>query len=193
MNIKQKQSSNLKLIAILLGVFVLAFAGGFAFAWQQKASVSTKSAVKDSLQSMFVFDAPSGWRQGPSNEVSMAAFSTAQPDGTSSCFMSAEYYDIAIKETDAVKKNEEDIAQGGNTVTAIGAQTLAINTPEGKKQYTLHQYKIVSSGQDALMGGHSIAFVPHKTGHLKIYANCNTVEELPITIPALEAYRIQRG
>lgn len=184
---KQKHPQRARIIVAAAIVFVFAIACGALFASHQKKPVSPESG---DVKSMFSFTPPNGWRQGPSNETSMAAFSPSLVDGTSACFTSAEYYAGTVSVESALQKDADTITHGGNTVTALNPQMLAIQTPEGSKQYELRQYKVESSSSNPIMGGHSIGFVPLTDGYLKIYANCNAADELPDTLPALRAYTL---
>ena len=188
MNIKQKRSSKPKFLIVSVGIFALAFTGGVLFASRHEKPVAANNTE---VKSMFAFTPPKGWRQGPHNQTSMAAFSPARADGTSACFTSAEYYTGTVNLAKAIQKDTDGIIQGGNTVTQLRTQPLTIQTYQGPKQYELHQYSVNSPSSSTIMGGHAIGFVSFDSGHLKIYANCNTAEELPTTIDALQAYTLQ--
>lgn len=141
-------------------------------------------------KSRFAFTGLAGWRQGPSNETSMVLFSPASANGTSVCFTSAEFIIGMVDIPTDVQKNKDLMASSGLGVAAIGAPTLTLSTNEGSKQYQLHQFHITSPTPGQVMGGNAIGYVQLSDGFIKIVANCNTAEQLPMTIPALEAYRV---
>src|SRR5690606_34172255 len=110
----------------------------------------------------------------------------ARADGTTACFTSIEYYEGLVDVEARIAEGEATLAWGGNTVTPLGTQEMSLRTLDGDKIYQLHQYKIDSSGMP-IKGGHSIGYLQLNGGYIKIYANCDTADDLPSAIPALQA------
>ncbi len=190
MHLKSKTRLPVFIIAGLIGTLLT---GVYIIYFLQQRSSATDTQTPAPLASMFDFTGSGGWRQGPSNESSMALFSPAASDGTSACFTSIEYYGGEIDINAEIEKDEQQIKAGGNSITPLGIQSMIIRTPAGEQQYELHQLKITSSGSaSSIMGGHEIGFVQLQKGYLKIYGNCNTAEQLPSTIPALKAYKLNK-
>lgn len=177
---------NRKTIAIVTICILLA---GSAVA--SAVLVFGNAGIDNEPQSRQMFDTVmvEGWRQGPGNDTSKVLFSNANPDGTSTCFTSIEYYSGMVDIDSALADGELNLAFGGNKVTKIGTQPLDLQTLTSSRPYELHQYQIDSDGS-SIMGGHSIGYIKLDGGYIKIYANCNTAEDLASTIPALKSYRL---
>lgn len=192
MNNQHALSRNKKLIALFLALCVVALGVGAALlllpkVFAKNGSVSTQVKAK----SLFSFTGTPGWRQGPSNETSMALFGAERKDSTSSCFTSMEYKTGNIDAGAALEKQQADLQATGNVVKRIKTTTATLSTNSGKKQYQLQQYDIASKGEK-LMGGLALGYLQLKDGYVKIDSHCNTAEELETTIPALQAYRLNK-
>lgn len=192
---KLKQNTTKRKIAIsLLVVGVLAVGGVSGYMFMRNNSTQAAAATKtEAAVSVFTFTGATDWRQGPSNETSMAVFGKARKNGTSACFVSMEYKTGTVDEATQLQEDYATIAGGGHTATALGAQTLTLRTALGDKQYSLHQFKVTSpEGAGQLMEGTEIGYLQLREGYVKVIGNCETAEELSSTLSALQAYSLAK-
>ena len=94
---------------------------------------SSRKAAPQETKRMFSFTGATGWRQGPTNETSMALFGNERKDKTSACFTSIEYHHGTIDVQSEVQKMTEDSNSLGNTITEIATQPLSLNTVNDKR------------------------------------------------------------
>ena len=176
---------------ILSAVLVGAGVGGTVwFQSTQQAAADTKEPAKS--QPLFSFTGVEGWRKGPSNDTSMALFSQAREDGTSPCFVSVEYRSGSVDSSLEINKTKDSLTKDGYTATSHEPRVVNMQTGSGELQYELHQYKVESpSGSVEVYGGQQLAYHQLTEGHLKVIGNCETSEQLAMTIPALEAIRLE--
>lgn len=179
-----------RLMFVALGIIVLmVLILGFIYLGSRSNGTSDALQAEKSVKSMFSFAGSNGWYQGPTNSTSMALFSPADHAGISPCFTSAEYHKGSVNTRIEQSENRNNLEKSGATVVVSGNQKMSINTQNGTKNYTLEQYNVVppSGRTNPILGGNELGFVPLKDGYLKIYGNCDTVDQLPSTIPALKA------
>jgi hypothetical protein len=193
MKIKQKKHPKQKSILItMLSILVIVASFGVLLVLHHNSPViADKKVAAIPTQSMFSFAGATDWRMGPRNGTSMALFGKRDADGMSPCFTSVLYtpgsIDIATKleQTESLAMGTGD---GSTTTTPLGTQTLTMQTTEGKRQYSLDQFKVASPpGQDHLMEGQEFGYLQLTNGYIKITGNCETADGLTTTIPALQA------
>lgn len=68
-------------------------------------------------------------------------------------------------------------------------KSLTLQTSAGPKGYTLHQYVVKGEKTElgTAFGGQEFAYLPLSNGYIYINGFCKTSDQLPKTIPALEA------
>lgn len=193
MKLKQK-STKRKVVLGLIIISVISLGGISSYVLLRNNSVQAVADINTEVAaSVFTFTGATDWRPGPSNETSMAVFGKARENGTSACFVSMEYKTGIVDETAELQKNQKIMNEGGRTVTALGMQILTLRTAQGDKQYNLHQFKVTSpAGAGQLMEGTEIGYLQLSDGYIKIIGNCNTAEELPTTVLALQAYKLAK-
>lgn len=192
MNLKQTTISNRKKIIVITLCCLVVIAGLVVADFVESnmhATAKTTTITKPTKQ-MVIFTGAADWRQGPTNETSMALFSKAAADGTSACFTSIEYKKGTIDIAAALQQNLKTQTANNNTVTPMATQTLTLQTTSGDKAYELHQYKTVSTQGEKLMAGNEIGYLQLSGGYVEILGNCNSEEELPSTLVAFRAYKL---
>lgn len=182
------RNTKLKITLLVALVAVVGTAGVALFRANSYAAAENKTTEQES-KSLFSFTGATGWRQGPSNETSMALFGKARADGTSACFVSAEYKPGKVDVDAALQKQQDSYKTTGGTMTQTATVTNVLQTNEGEKQYELRQYT-VDGGSEKAMGGLELGYLQLKDGYVKVDGHCEAVEELAITIPALQAYKL---
>ncbi len=153
----------------------------------------SKSEVKnESTQPtpMFSFTGANDWRQGPSNETSMALFGKARDDQTSACFTSIQYRTGTIDIAAELKEQQDSMAAMGTPLTQIAATPVTLKTTKGDKEYDYHQYNMATNSTEDIMRGLGLGYVQLDEGYVQIDGHCNTAEELASTVPAIEAYKL---
>lgn len=166
------------IVAAVVGVGFVVVHGAAEAAPTPKLSVAATT-------SQFSFSGAAGWRQGPANKTSMALFSNDH-----SCFTSVEYESGAVNVASELQKNRDDVARIGGASTLVGSVAATLRTRAGQQKYTLYQYDESDTDSTVkLLGGLGLGYVRLSDGYLKIQAHCNTVDELPATLSALQAIR----
>ena len=158
-----------------------------AYFIHSKAAAPVQKPVAE--QSMFEFTGAEGWRKGPTNATSMALFSPTNDDGTSECFTSIEYKTGIIDVPAELEKQQTSVASSGATISPINTQATFIGTNAGQKPYETHYYTI-RGGDEQLMGGLGLGYLQFSKGFVEVESHCNTAEQLPSTVPAVQAYSI---
>lgn len=186
---KQKPSrAVLNRYAISLFVLLVVFIAVITLVWARRDSTEALPAAAKpatSAKSQFSFSGTSGWHQGPTNGTSMALFSNDH-----SCFASIEHKTGAVDIAAELQKNQDNISVIGGTSMPGAVLTATLQVGAGKQQYDLHQYsESGASGGKKLMGGLQLGYIQLLDGYLKIEGHCNTADELPTTIPALQAIK----
>jgi hypothetical protein len=149
------------------------------------AAASVKPAVGAAVTSQFAFTGSTGWWQGATNKTSMAVF-----QDTHSCFVSAEYKTGTIDAAAELQKIQSSLAGQGYTVTPGSTQTLTLQTAASQQHYELHQSAVTTpTGSSKVEGGQEFGYVQLSVGYIKIMGYCDTADELPATIPALQAIK----
>ena len=167
----------------ILGAVLLALAGWLL--WYKhdfyKPVAHKTGAAK--LAPTFKFNGAPGWQQGPTNYNSMALFSDNH-----NCFISAWRKPGTLAIQHELAKTQKTFAGSEHSITSNGQQLLSLQTPAGKKSYTLYQFAINDSpGATTLMDGLELGYVPLSKGFIEISGHCNTAAQLGETVTALQA------
>ncbi len=157
------RSRNKKITAVLFAASLIIAAGVIALvSFQDKSQIvsSTENKNTDAPESMFKFTGAVGWRQGPTNETSMALFNSENLSEEAPCFTSAEYYmgtvDVATQLEDSRKK----LTESGYVITPLGVNTISFQTATGRQEVELHLSETASpSGAAKAMGGNATGFL----------------------------------
>jgi hypothetical protein len=168
-------------------VFILLAAAAIAFSLHRGQTAATPAALvvtpAKTAASEFSFAGAAGWRTGPTNKTSLAAFSN-----DSVCFTSMEYKPGTVNEAAELQKQQDDLTAGGDQTAALATAVSTVQTTGGTQQYILHQYRITGNGKQ-LMGGLALGYMQISGGYITVQAHCNTAEQLPKVVAALQAYR----
>lgn len=126
-----------------------------------------------------------GWRQGATDKVSMALFH--QYD----CFTSVEHKSGRVSIAAELKQIRTGLTASGYLVTPNKRQTLTLQTNAGGKQYELYQSAVMTpAGLSKVKGGQEFGYVQLANSYIKVMGYCDTASQLPSTIPALQAIRL---
>ncbi len=116
----------------------------------------------------------------------MALFHTIRD----SCFTSVQHKTGTVDAAAELQKTAASLTSQGYTVTPGSTQTLTIQTNTGPRQYELQQSSVMTpAGANKLLGGQEFGYLQLSNGYLKIMGYCETADELPATIPALQAIK----
>lgn len=173
---------SLIVVSVLIVASIVAAGIMYARRSDAEATTSVKPAAK-AIQSQFSFSGATGWRKGPANATSLALFSDDR-----SCFTSMEYKAGTIDVAATLQKQQDDLATSGVVVSQGGPVEASMQTNATTQRYELHQYSL-SGGSEKLMGGLALGYIQLPKGYIEVQGHCNTAEQLPTVIPALQAYR----
>lgn len=149
------------------------------------AAPSVKPGVGAAVPSQFSFTGTLGWWQGATSKSDIALFHNYD------CFVSAQHKTGTIASDQAKRqKNQDSLTNDGYIVTPGVTQTLTIQTNTGPRQYQLQQSSVTApAGADKLEGGQEFGYLQLSNGYLFVEGYCDTPDELPATIPALQAIK----
>lgn len=211
MNLKNKKHAILVSL-LILSLIAAAVAGIWILAQDEP---TTKAQDKNTQQQKpaFVFDktkAP-GWWSGGNNwpdikdftsghvtkdDISVASISVGQGEygKPGNCFVDYYYWDKNVDPTQALIAMEERSIKGMTNVqlTPRGVHPLKIDTPEGTKEYQLHQYEFTGAGSSTFAKGAQFGYIPLTKGHIEIRSYCNTADQLPNTATPLTAVSLKK-
>ncbi len=143
-------------------------------------------AVGAAAPSQFSFSGTPNWWQGATSKSDMALFHTIRD----SCFTSVQHKTGTVDAAAELQKTAASLTSQGYTVTPGSTQTLTIQTNTGPRQYELQQSSVMTpAGANKLLGGQEFGYLQLSNGYLKIMGYCETADELPATIPALQAIK----
>lgn len=150
-----------------------------------EAASPAKPAVGAAVPSQFKFTGANGWWQGATNKTSMALFHK-----TDGCFTSVEHKSGMVDTAAELQKQYDMQTRGGYTVTPGNTQTLTIQTVAGQEKYDLHQSSVTGTGDGGkVKGGQEFGYVQLPSGYIKVMGYCDTPDQLPATLPALQAIK----
>jgi len=156
------------------------------------AAASAKPGIGAAVKSKFSSTGTIGWWQGATNKTSMALF-----QNTHACFVSAEYKTGTVDMASELQKTQGDLTNDGYTVTPVGTQSLTMQTTSGVKQYELQQSRVVTpasmSVQNKLQGGQEFGYIQLSRNYIKVMGYCDTAEQLPATIAALQTIKFDKN
>lgn len=198
---KKKQ---LVLILVGVGVLVAILAGALIV---RSLHVSEQAIAKPS----FVFDAAQAplWWGGVNNWPEESDFeggyqgtealpiaSTVIYQGTEAapgaCFVMSSYYQGAVTVQEALEKRRSAMLRDDGdspSLKLVKTSAHTIETPDGKKDYTLYGYDFRLSGQ-AVQEGYAFGFITVNDGHLEIRGVCDKAAALPTLDDGLAALRL---
>ncbi|MEO6761606.1 MAG: hypothetical protein ABI220_04505 [Candidatus Saccharimonadales bacterium] len=148
---------------------------------------NSQLAQKTPGNPQFSFDSTgvTGWKQGPRDKISMALF--YHP---TDCFISVEHKSGTVDVAAALSKLETGWTGSGNAASEVGTPKVTLQTNSGQQQYDLHQYSITGpEGASKLYSGEEFGYIQLDNGYIKIEGYCKPGDQLPATIPALEAIK----
>jgi len=180
-----------KIVPYVFIVLLIAAASAVALLYTQRGQANPEKPTPPVAISPISFDAAAapGWRKGPGNEASLAAFYN-DADCFVSLFEKSEKYD----ELTWLSKLQEKFAADPSHIYAEGEVIpLKLQTVQGPLAYSLYPYTVQKSdgSQNDVYGEQAYGFIPFENGHLFFQAYCDPteVELLPTALPALEAFR----
>lgn len=168
------------ILAVVIAVYIV-------FTIQNDPAEGVASQKSESIQSnksQFSFTGAPGWRQGPSNETSMALFHGHD------CFVSTEYKPGTVTVSARLQKIQTDLTSMGYTITPNETLTIELRSNEGPKQYQLHQYAVAGVGSAGqVKGAQEYGYLQLSDGYVEIEGYCDATDQLPATLPALQAIK----
>lgn len=184
-NLKQKVT-----IVASLGALVAIVAIVFGVLTSQsnaKSSSATNKATVQQSDFAFATDKAEDWRQGPSNGTSLALFSNDR-----TCFVSLEHRNGAVNIAAELQKIESQFVKGGYTAVRYIKKAAILRIGGESHQYQLYRYTVSGKGSGGqLYGGQEFGYVPLSNGYVFVQGYCNTVDQLPSTISALQAITVK--
>ncbi|MEO7905215.1 MAG: hypothetical protein ABIR91_05495 [Candidatus Saccharimonadales bacterium] len=162
--------------------------------WVSVFRDSTPLPVADSQQadsSVFSLDSSSatGWKQGVTNETSMAVFGGGDVGG---CFIAVEYLPGQVDVSQALAA-VYDQGNGGVTRTEVASQSLTLHTSGGDVSYALHQSNFTpAKGAEPVKAGFGVGFAQLRDHYVKLTTHCDKVSQRADTYAALKAVIVRQ-
>lgn len=182
---KQKKTK----IALLVGLILACGALAGVLTWNRPTDAAPSPTVSQAdlkANSIFHLASVDGWWQGATNHTSMAAYQNEDHN----CFVSAAYFPEAQLANREAKRQKatESLATEGHKINKLGSKTMELSSTSGPIKYNLDQQSISSpTGSTQVKGGQEFGFIDLADGQIEIEGYCDSAEQLPLTIPALDA------
>ncbi|HET8690044.1 MAG TPA: hypothetical protein VFL81_01245 [Candidatus Saccharimonadales bacterium] len=152
-----------------------------------KADVSASNSNMAPNKLQFTFSGVQNWREGPVNATSIALFHESN-----GCFVSVEHGSGTIA-TDKANRQKTEIYLSDHRykTESIGTETLTMQANDSAQEYKLHQSRVTTpAGQYKVKGGEEIGYISlADNSYIKAEGHCSNADQLPTTIPALQAIR----
>ena len=103
------------------------------------------------------------------------------------CFVSTSYLEGTINPDKAIADMIKKNTGWGIAVKEVGTATLMMETMDGSRQYTLHQFDYDTKGGDTIKRGNAQGYIPLNNGYIDVRAVCNEASQLDEALPALSA------
>jgi cytoskeletal protein RodZ len=187
---------------LFIGLFLLLVAvitAGALLYWHHTYTIQKASEQKPT----FTFDtsqSPGWWSPGNYSSTeedaktykgdaglpvsNINAFKGKKGDTTDQCFVMASYQ-LGSIDVEATLKQKTLPVDSSSSYHLIDTKQHTIRTPEGNKEYSLYQYKLVTPTPSQY--GNEFAFIPLSSGYIRITGICPTAELLASAETALEA------
>jgi len=180
-------------VAVLLAV-IFFFVALYGQGQQLTSSASAAPAFSFDTQK-----APGWWTPGNYNAsadeaapiASITAFQGEKGATTNSCFVMAFYQkgDIDAASELQARKDGLVIGDAKATIEMLGASQQTMQTPEGLKEYTLHQFNLLTASQ--VQKGNEFGFIKLSDSYIELRGICPTGDMLAATVPALNALSLK--
>jgi hypothetical protein len=176
-------------IAGLVLVLGAATAGIVIFrANSSAANAPANPPVGAAVPSQFSFTGAADWWQGATNKTSMALFHKYD------CFTSVEHKTGTVDVASELQKMQDMLSSDGYTVAPGSTQTLTLQTTAGPKQYELHQSSVTTPADaNKVKGGQEFGYIQLSAGYIKVMGYCDTADQLPATLPALQGIKFNQA
>ncbi len=120
-------------------------------------------------------------------QLPVASISVLQKESEASnnCFAAFSYYDTLV-DTDELLKNleEQTAADESLTVVKLDSYRSKIDTPEGSREYVLHQFDLQGAEGEKMLRGAAQGYIELKDSYIEIRAYCDQAEHLSaLTLP----------
>lgn len=174
---------------IVTAVIILVVGNGLFFAFSTDAQLATSGAPSSTMStplhadtSRFSFSGAPNWRKGPSNATSMALFHT------NGCFTSLEYKTGVVDPATALEKIRADLVSMDYTVALNDTATKRLKSGGQELQFQLNQYSVTGLGSGGIAkGGQEFGYLQLTDGYIEVKGFCDTADQLPTSIEALQA------
>jgi len=128
--------------------------------------------------------------QGSTEDLPAVALTVAQ--GTEAvpknCFVNYFYWQKSVNPAAALEDMKARTTEGGGlSLREIDTHELTMNNVP----YTLHQYEITGEDNDNVASGVEFAYIPYGDGYIEARGYCETVGQLPVTLPAFDAVELK--
>lgn len=150
-------------------------------------ATSTVNTPSQSDTSRFSFSGAPNWRKGPSNSTSIALFHS------NGCFTSLEYKTGVANPATALEKIRADLVSMDYTVSPGATATTSLKSDGRDLQFQLNQYSVsgMGSGGEA-KGGQEFGYLQLTDGYIEVKGFCDTADQLPTSIEALQAVEYKK-
>lgn len=134
--------------------------------------------------SRFTFSGVNDWRQGPTNKTSMVLFYGHD------CFVLAKYDAGSIDIDAALEKHRDNLTSTGYNISLLATRSIDVDVSGKVKQFELNQYDAGGNGgAGKIKEGQELGYLQLSDGYIEIEGYCDTADQLPSTISAIEAIR----
>lgn len=195
MNIKQKKIQRKRLFVATVAAIMIAVIGtsGTIFALHNTSQTVKEASDNKSVESMFSFSDSQGWWQGVTTKTSMVVFDS---NSTHACFVMFEYIPGTVNVDAGINKVNAELTKFGEgyIISPLSSQALELRTNSRSLSYELRQSSVVTPpGAEKVKGGQAFGYIQLPDGYVKIAGYCDTPEQLPNILTALNAVKFDKS
>jgi hypothetical protein len=209
-NKKYKHSK--KIIVGILSLVIISVAGiGIALTITDNRNSNKTAEVSDKPSFHYDSAKSPGWYSGGNRwpnlddyeggqvteddlEVASISVSKGEQGKPSDCFVNYFYWDKPIDDpVIALQKMKAFTIGESKTLTLEDSAThvVSIDTPDGTKEFQLHQYTLAGQGSEQLAKGAQFGYIPVSKGYIEIRGYCNESSQLAATLPAVQSVSLK--
>ena len=116
--------------------------------------------------------------------------STLQQLSEDGCFVHVNYFKQATDAGAMVAHKTKQLHDFGNVPQEVKVSTLIMSTPEGEKEYHLHQYD-TNNNDRTYRRGSAHGFITLSDGSIEVHSNCREAGQLGDILPILSAIGLE--
>lgn len=150
---------------------IFVFESTLAPGWVSEGNINPQDSVKGQYETSQIKKLP----------VASLAVLQRESEESKNCFVAFSYFDYP-EDSEKLQKNIEEQTASDKTliVKKLEPYRSKLDTPEGKKEFTLHQYDLQSTKGEKMLRGAAHGYIELNKAYIEIRAYCDTAQDLNV-------------